>query len=126
MTIRFKCCKCGKPFKVKDEDIGKKGVCPCGEILTIPSPQTSPIDSNSSYRTHEESISESFMAISISLIALILIFSFICGVFLSRPNKASIAAQVKQINLTADQIKNESEQLKKNKSDYQQRKTIGD
>lgn len=42
MAITFKCPKCGKAFKVKDELAGKVAGCPCGAKFKIPVPQTPP------------------------------------------------------------------------------------
>ncbi len=42
MSIAFKCPKCGKAFKVKDELAGKVAGCPCGAKFKIPVPQTPP------------------------------------------------------------------------------------
>jgi DNA-directed RNA polymerase subunit RPC12/RpoP len=39
IMIRFNCLKCGKSFTVKEEMAGKKGKCPCGATLTIPTDQ---------------------------------------------------------------------------------------
>jgi hypothetical protein len=34
--ITFRCDKCGRELRVKDELRGKRGKCPCGNALTVP------------------------------------------------------------------------------------------
>lgn len=41
MEIEFRCPKCGKRFTVKDEAGGKRGKCPCGAVINIPSMKVS-------------------------------------------------------------------------------------
>ena len=34
--IKFSCSKCGEHFSVEDDKGGKRGRCPCGNIIDIP------------------------------------------------------------------------------------------
>lgn len=118
MTIRFRCNQCNKAFKVRDEDAGKKGKCLCGAILPIPLKKPILDKTVINIESQPNSISESFLAISIGSIALIWAFSFVGGLIITKPDKDLIAAQVERIEQDIYRAKNETEKLKEEISDY--------
>lgn len=119
MTIRFQCKQCKMIYWIRDELAEQKGECSCGAILDVPSVK---LFSVKTVRTTSRinSIPESFLAISIGLIAIILALSFIFGAILTRPDreiitqdKEIIAAQLEQIEQDVSHVNYEIEQFKK-------------